>query len=206
MSNASTTPTPLLSQSEHSFPLTSLPSTFASSHESNPDPGPSLALAPSANADMNQTVLAIRPDEVTQPHISQTQPISPYLQRDLWDEALQTLSKMEKSIVLEHVPSETSHLDVMLEALMKEAQDKRRACEAKRWTFEVKGHVFELHRVADKVFDWLNKFKQIGDIVVNVDPLHVGVPWAGIRFLLRVRSFQIRSETPIYLGSQFLTH
>jgi hypothetical protein len=66
---------------------------------------------------------------------------------------------------------------------------------------EVKGHVFELQRVADKVFDWLNKFKQIGDIVANVDPLHVGVPWAGIRFLLQVSSFQIRSENSIYLGS-----
>ena len=206
MPNASITPTPLPSQSEHSFPPASLPSAFALSHESNLNTGPSLFSAPSENADTNQTVLAIRSAHVTEPHIPQTQPTSPYLQRDLWDEALQTLSERDKLIVLEHVPSETTHLDVMLEALMKEAQDKRRACEAKCWTLEVKGHVFELHRVADKVFDWLNKIKQIGDIVVNVDPLHAGVPWAGIRLLLQVRSFQIQSETPFYLGSQFLTH
>jgi hypothetical protein len=132
MSSASGTPTPLPSESENAFPPASLPSAFALSHESNPNPSPSSFSAPSANADTNQTALAIRPHYVTEPHIRPTQPTSPYLQRDLWDEALQTLSKMDKLIVLEHVPSETTHPDVMLEALMKNAQDKGRACEAKR--------------------------------------------------------------------------
>lgn len=86
---------------------------------------------------------------------------------------------------------------------MKEAQDKRRAYDAKRWILEVKGRVFELQQVADRVFKWLNKFKQIGDVLVNIDPLHAGVPWAGIRFLLQVRSFQILSDNSIYLESSF---
>lgn len=32
----------------------------------------------------------------------------------------------------------------------------------------------------------LEKFKSVGDVVANVDPLHVGLPWAGIRAVLEV--------------------
>lgn len=33
----------------------------------------------------------------------------------------------------------------------------------------------------------VQKFIQVGDIVAQVDPIHVGLPWAGIRFVLQVR-------------------
>jgi len=33
---------------------------------------------------------------------------------------------------------------------------------------------------------WLDRFKSVGDVVANVAPLHVGVPWAGVRILLEV--------------------
>lgn len=33
----------------------------------------------------------------------------------------------------------------------------------------------------------LNKFKEIGDIVVQYNPVHVALPWAGVRFILMVR-------------------
>jgi hypothetical protein len=43
-----------------------------------------------------------------------------------------------------------------------------------------------LQDTADKIIVWLDKFKVVGDIAVNVDPMHAGLPWAGIRFLLQV--------------------
>jgi hypothetical protein len=33
---------------------------------------------------------------------------------------------------------------------------------------------------------WVEKFKQIGDIAVHSDQAHATLPWAGIRFLLQV--------------------
>lgn len=33
---------------------------------------------------------------------------------------------------------------------------------------------------------WLDRLKQVGDIASNADPVHVGLPWAGIRVLLEV--------------------
>ena len=43
-----------------------------------------------------------------------------------------------------------------------------------------------LRDVADKVLVWIDKFKQIGDIVIQYDPVHAALPWAGVRFLLDV--------------------
>lgn len=40
--------------------------------------------------------------------------------------------------------------------------------------------------MADKLFAWVSKFKAIGDIVVQYDPGHAALPWAGFRFLLQV--------------------
>jgi hypothetical protein len=74
----------------------------------------------------------------------------------------------------------------MLEMSLRAAQEKRKFCEAKRWELEFKGHKLSLRKLADAICSSLDKFKQIGDIAVNVDPLHAGLPWAGIRLLLQV--------------------
>ena len=56
----------------------------------------------------------------------------------------------------------------------------------KRWKFELNGRQIFLRDVAQKIVVWIDKFKQIGDIAVNFDPVHASLPWAGIRFLLEV--------------------
>jgi hypothetical protein len=142
--------------------------------------------SPTPAPPLNQVLLAVTPDHVTdssgQPPISNT----PYPCRDLWSEALQKLSAKDKALVLDHVPFAESPLSEMLETLTKVAQDKRRACESKRWKLEFQGHTVVLGKYADRIVLWLDQFKQIGDIAVNVDPVHAGLPWAGIRLLLQV--------------------
>ena len=43
-----------------------------------------------------------------------------------------------------------------------------------------------LRDVGMKILRWVDKFKQIGDIIVQFDPAHAALPWAGFRFLLQV--------------------
>ena len=43
-----------------------------------------------------------------------------------------------------------------------------------------------LRDVGMKILRWVDKFKQIGDIIVQYDPAHAALPWAGFRFLLQV--------------------
>jgi ankyrin repeat domain-containing protein 50 len=65
-------------------------------------------------------------------------------------------------------------------------EKKREECEEKRWKFNINGRQIILRDVAEKVIVWINKFKEIGDVAVNFDPIHAALPWAGVRFLLQV--------------------
>jgi hypothetical protein len=67
------------------------------------------------------------------------------------------------------------------------AKEKQRHCLEKRWRVTFAGREFILKEEADRVIRWLNRVKEVGDVVVNVDPMHAGLPWAGIRLLLEVR-------------------
>jgi hypothetical protein len=70
--------------------------------------------------------------------------------------------------------------------LHKAVEAKRETCEKNHWVFELNGQKVQLSKLADKIYVWLDKFKGIGDIVANVDPLHAGLPWAAIRLFLQV--------------------
>jgi hypothetical protein len=48
------------------------------------------------------------------------------------------------------------------------------------------GTTVVLRHVFDKIVSWINKFKGIGDILGQFDPVHASLPWAAIRFFLQV--------------------
>ncbi len=83
----------------------------------------------------------------------------------------------------------TSDIDLALEKALTAAKEKQRYCDEKRWTFTFIGRTVDVKEEADKVVGWLDRFKAVGDIVANVDPIHVGLPWAGIRLLLEVKLY-----------------
>jgi ankyrin repeat domain-containing protein 50 len=68
------------------------------------------------------------------------------------------------------------------------AIEQREKCEEKGWKFNFDGQQVILRDVAQKIFYWLQRFKEVGDIAVNFDPVHAALPWAAFRFLLQVIS------------------
>ena len=42
----------------------------------------------------------------------------------------------------------------------------------------------------------MQKFKEIGDIAVQHDPVHASLPWADVRLLLEVRAVSVFSVHP----------
>ena len=55
-----------------------------------------------------------------------------------------------------------------------------------QWKVEFRGEEIVLRDVGNKILQWVDKFKQVGDIIVQYDPVHAALPWAGFRFLLQV--------------------
>ena len=59
--------------------------------------------------------------------------------------------------------------------------------EGEHWKIKLRGgEEVVLRDVGMKILRWIDKFKQIGDTIVQYDPGHAALPWAGFRFLLQV--------------------
>lgn len=96
--------------------------------------------------------------------------------------AASKLKEKEKACV-ELKPSD--NINDVLESLEKRKQEFI----DKQWT--VLGgrnrNAIVLRDIFTKVAVWINKFMTVGDIAVQYDPGHAALPWALIRFLLKVR-------------------
>lgn len=106
--------------------------------------------------------------------------------KDLWIEALQELSEEDRLSVPQN--GSTSKLD-LIQSMLDSAKQKKGECDRRRWVIRVNGRGIILRDLAEKIVVWVNKFKEVGDIAANVDPVHAALPWAAVRFLLQVRSF-----------------
>ncbi|KAI9655980.1 MAG: hypothetical protein M1821_005041 [Bathelium mastoideum] len=103
--------------------------------------------------------------------------------RSLWLKALESLKgDLKAEFAFENI----AHVDVPT-VLLTLVQDKKQICLKKRWKFKrSNGEEIVLRDVLEKIAFWLEKFKAIGDIVVQYDPAHSALPWAGVRFILQV--------------------
>lgn len=106
--------------------------------------------------------------------------------RDLWAIALQRLPEKDREGLL--VSDQVSQNNV-LEQLSAEVRQQQRSFEADPFQFNFRGRRIVPREIADGALTVLDKFKEIGDVAVNFDPVHAALPWAGFRFLLQVRVF-----------------
>jgi hypothetical protein len=78
----------------------------------------------------------------------------------------------------------------VVDVALKEAHSKARELQAqsaiKKWSWEYCGRQVYVQDQADKLVRFIDKFKSVGDAVANIDPVHIGLPWAGVRFVLEV--------------------
>jgi hypothetical protein len=163
----------LSSLSVASNPLTP---TFASSQNVTP----TAALPAASNAGLALGSSSSNPTLV--------QPSSPstFATAQLLQNALHRLEDEERTTIKRHIPPTPTDIQSAVHGAIDAANDKRQACLDKRWSLTLNGKNVVLREKADKVVHWLDRFKSIGDVAVNADPVHVGLPWAGIRLLLEV--------------------
>ena len=75
----------------------------------------------------------------------------------------------------------------ILNDILNVVEAKKKKCMDKRWKYtKSNGDVVILRDVMEKMVRWVDKFKEIGDTVVQYDSAHAALPWAGVRLLLQV--------------------
>jgi hypothetical protein len=74
----------------------------------------------------------------------------------------------------------------ILRDLLDAVDEKKKTCLEKRWKYKKGNKEIIIRDKLEKVSEWVNKFKEVGDIAVQYDTAHAALPWAGVRFLLQV--------------------
>ena len=69
---------------------------------------------------------------------------------------------------------------------VKSKMDEILKAKGEQWKVKFRGEEVMLRDVGTKILHWVDRFKQVGDIIVQYDPAHAALPWAGFRFLLQV--------------------
>ena len=109
--------------------------------------------------------------------------------KNLWASVLSSWSVDDRTLIAFESRDE---IDVLADILEAAENAKSRSIE-KRWRFRQpgQGQILVLRDLFSKIVVWINRFRGIGNIVVQYDPGHAALPWAGLRFLLTVL-FQIK--------------
>ena len=105
---------------------------------------------------------------------------------NLWASALETLSHNDRQQLTLYDGQDRLAILSDLQVLTESAKGQ---CIKKRWRFKRPGRNGEtivLRDIFQKMVVWIDMFKQIGDTVVQYDPGHAALPWAGLRFILQV--------------------
>ena len=161
----------------------------------------SLAPATSSSSELKPSILTNKPSipspdlttqveslgtigEAATPSTTQVQSQQAPHGKDLWGGALQRLSGKERD-ALNLMNTSGSYVDT-LSSLCDDLDQKLDQSKQKSWEFKIHGRPIIVRDVLSRTIIWINKFKEIGDIVVQFDPVHAALPWAGVRLLLEV--------------------
>lgn len=112
--------------------------------------------------------------------VNVTQPL------DFWFLAFTSLPPQDQELLRKYLSSRQSDSAQLFNDVLQAATEKRDAVEAKKWTAHIIGRQVSVRSQADLVIKWLDRFKTVGDVAVNADPIHAGLPWAAVRFLIQV--------------------
>ncbi|KAI5821056.1 hypothetical protein BZA77DRAFT_272596 [Pyronema omphalodes] len=123
--------------------------------------------------------------------------------QSLWNEALSSTSLDDDRETLNSLKSHASALDIVTEAksFVQNILDEK---DRKAWKIKCKGEEIVLRDIAMKLLGWMERFKAIGDIIVQCDPMHAGLPWAGFRFLLEVCMVNQNTMDAIFVGLEHI--
>ena len=98
----------------------------------------------------------------------------------MWERAVEQLNDEDRlQIDFSQEDKRTALSDLLLAV-----EDKKR--KQKHLHFKNKnGEIVAVRDLFKRVAEWVDKFKEVGDILSQYDPQHAAVPWAAVRFVLQ---------------------
>jgi len=104
---------------------------------------------------------------------------------DLWTKAYHQLPDELQQTLGANKPGAADKLQT-LQSVLEAVTQVKEANMANRLQFKWGDKEIDLQATADRLVGWITKFREVGDIAVQYDPVHAALPWAGVRFILIV--------------------
>lgn len=111
----------------------------------------------------------------------------------LWEQAIASLPEADQKEFDFNEPDLLKTLNAVLNA----TKQVRDTCYQKMWKFKWRGEAVVLRDVADKTILWVNKFKEMGNMIAQCDPIFLATPWAPIKFVMEVVRHQHLIQNPV---------
>jgi len=132
---------------------------------------------------------SLRSNSSHKPHVgslSRASTLVAYTPQAIWDEALAKISQKDREVLQDNInsPSDSDSILRAVTSTMREIDRKRWVNSSYTWN----GRTYKIFGLLDNVTTWVDRFKSIGDIIVQYDPIHSALPWAAVRMLLQVCS------------------
>lgn len=103
--------------------------------------------------------------------------------RDFWKEAIDTMSEEDRRDI---DFTQTNQLRTIENEVLAAAEEGKELCRRRRWKYKKGGHEIIIRDKLEKIVKWVTSFVQVGDTIIQYDPGHAALPWAGVRFLLKI--------------------
>lgn len=191
------------SNTDMASPATHAPDNFSTSpsetlNTSGPPPGgikSNMGIEADHTKIKSPDVLQSKPTEPTRKGTMQIQEMASVAMRcllaDIDYQARQKLDKQELEVLLAMADEMGSGLatEQTIPDLVASVEIWKDSLEKKRGrmiTFPWHGKTMNVTKLLDDTVGWIRRFREIGDVVVQCDPVHLGLPWASIKFLTQV--------------------
>ena len=107
---------------------------------------------------------------------------------------LQVIAKLLRDESISYSPETASKYDADVTASRewRLCSEVLKMAESKRSELAYSGEkplVRQMRHAYEEIITWTHKFVTLGDVISQVDPVHIGLPWAGIRAFLIVRTW-----------------
>lgn len=113
-------------------------------------------------------------------------------------DALEELSLEDRDTIRRLLPKDAVGVSAAFEGVRGCAKELQRQCADEKWSWRYKDRQIYPSEQMDKVLRFLDRFKSVIDLASNADPVHIGLPWTGIRIILEVCDISAHLSLSMY--------
>lgn len=76
--------------------------------------------------------------------------------------------------------------ETLAKQMLDDINKNKKSLMAKQWTIRWKDKTVNVRKHFDNILTGIRVFKDLGSAVASLDPVHAGIPWAGVSVILQV--------------------